>query len=135
MRDYSKISPVIWASKRFRNLPSDDARFLHLYLLSNTHQNSIGCYRLPPAYGWVDLDWPEEKYLSALAALIEASFIDFDADTSEVLIHRWLRHNPVTNVNHAKGALGHAERVESERLKDAVFEELFPFLDRWGVAR
>ena len=47
MREFSKVSPAVWQSERFHSLPSDDGRYVHLYLLTNDHQNSAGCYRLP----------------------------------------------------------------------------------------
>ena len=44
---FSKISPAVWQSLHFNGLPSDDGDYLYLYLLTNRHQNSAGCYRLP----------------------------------------------------------------------------------------
>ena len=58
MRDYSKISPALWQSARFNDLPSDDGRYLYLYLLTSSHQTSAGCYQLPDGYSCSDLRWP-----------------------------------------------------------------------------
>ena len=38
MRDFSKISPDVWQSERFRALPSDEARYLFLYLMTTSEE-------------------------------------------------------------------------------------------------
>ena len=77
-RDFSKVSPQIWESERFKSLADDSARLAYLYLLSNGHQNSIGCYRLPTAYACADMGWPAPKFEAALAALVAADLVEAD---------------------------------------------------------
>ena len=69
MREYSKVSPNVWHSSRFNSLPSDDARYVFLYLATSMHQTSAGACLLPEAYAAADLKWPVERYRKALAEL------------------------------------------------------------------
>jgi hypothetical protein len=102
MRDYSKVSPALWESKRFHAL-SDDGRFALLYLMTSPHQNSAGVYRLPPPYAAADLQWPVERVQAALQELSEADMVTVDPDTDVLLIRRWFKHNPPMNQNHMTG--------------------------------
>jgi hypothetical protein len=131
MRDFSKVSPQIWDSERFKALADDSARLAYLYLLSNGHQNSIGCYRLPAAYACADMGWTAPKYQAALAALIAAELIEADDQTREVLIPRLFKHNPPTNAKHAQGAFRLVEKIESSTLRDAATAALTTAWDKW----
>ena len=68
MRTFSKISPKLWRSPRFRSLESGDERLLYLYVLTCEHQSSAGCFRLPDAYAASDLGWTEERLSDAREA-------------------------------------------------------------------
>ena len=75
MRDYSKVSPKLWRSPRFRSLESGDARLFYLFFLTCEHQSSAGCFRLPVAYAASDLGWTEERFQMARSALVEAELL------------------------------------------------------------
>ena len=124
MRDFSKISPAVWQSLRFNSLPSDDGRYLYLYLLTNRHQNSAGCYQLPDGYACTDLLWCSERYVAARQALLKADMIRFDAEASEVMITRWFKHNPPMNQSHYDGTERILERLESPEIAEAALEAL-----------
>jgi Fe2+ or Zn2+ uptake regulation protein len=124
MRDFSKVSPVLWRSKRFRNLPSDQARLTYLYLLTNKHQTSAGAYELPPAYAADDLGWCVSTVKTALKELETAGLIHVDEQTNELMITRWFKHNGPTNPSHRKGVVKCISQIESEMLKEALQNEL-----------
>jgi hypothetical protein len=132
MREFSKVSPQIWESKRFRSLADDSARVAYLYLLSNGHQTSAGCYRLPPAYACADMGWEAAKYDAALQALLDAQLVDVDRETSEVFVPRWFKHNPPTNEKHAQGTTRLVEKIQSDRLRELASQELEEALKKWG---
>jgi hypothetical protein len=132
MREFSKVSPQIWESKRFRSLADDSARLAYLYLLSNGHQTSAGCYRLPPAYACADIGWEPAKYDAALQALLDAELVDVDRDTNEVFIPRWFKHNPPTNEKHATGTTRLVEKIRSDRLRELTVRELRESMNKWG---
>ena len=124
MREFSKISPAVWHSTRFNSLPSDDGRYLYLYLLTNSHQNSAGCYRLPDGYACADLNWTLKRYGDARGQLIKAELICFDPAHSVVLITRWFKHNPPTSEDHVTGIERLLERLPSEELAQMAMEAL-----------
>ena len=113
MRDYSKISPAVWQSARFNSLPSDDGRYLYLYLLTCSHQTSAGCYVLPEGYACSDLRWPPERYRGAREQLIAADLVHFDPEYEAVLITRWFKHNPPMSESHLVGIERQLERLPS----------------------
>jgi hypothetical protein len=134
MRDFSKVSPLIWESVRFRNLPDDDARLLYLYFLTNSHQNSVGCYKLPAAYACADMSWDEPRYQAALTALVTAELIETDGATREILIPRWFKHNPPTNAKHMLGSSRLVDKIESPALRTRATGELRTAWTRWQAS-
>jgi hypothetical protein len=120
MRDFSKISPAVWQSKRFNSLPSDDGRYLYLYLLTNEHQTSAGCYRLPDGYAINDLRWELSRYVKARQELVAADLILFDATESVVMITRWFKHNAPQNESHFVGVERLLQRIPSHMIWDAA---------------
>lgn len=85
VEEFSKVSPAIWRSRRFRNLESD-ARLAHIYFLACDHQSSAGCFRLPDAYAAADLSWDVERYRTALEQVVTAGLIAHDEATEEVFV-------------------------------------------------
>ena len=124
MRHFNKVSPTLWQSRRFQGLPSDDGRFLLLYLLTCPHNNSAGCFWLPDGYACHDLGWEKDRYEEALESLIDAEMVDHDSENQVVLIERWFRHNPSMNRSHYKGIVGQLEKVPSDRLCTKAFAAL-----------
>jgi hypothetical protein len=122
MRDFSKISPAVWHSSRFNNLPSDDGRYLYLYLLTSPHQTSAGAYQLPEGYACADLRWSSERYHAARAELLMADLISFDDETEVVAINRWFKHNPPMNEKHFRGIVRLLDRLPSETIQEAATE-------------
>jgi hypothetical protein len=118
MRTFSKISPKLWRSPRFRSLESGDARLFYLFCLTCEHQSSAGCFRLPDAYAASDLGWPEDRLSDARSALVKAELLVHDASTDEYFVPRWFKHNPAKNPEHKQGV----ERLISELESDLVRE-------------
>jgi hypothetical protein len=124
MRDYSKVSPVLWQSQRFNSLPSDEGRYLYLYLLTNEHQNSAGCYRLRDGTACDDLQWPKDRFCRARAELVDADLIQFDPEFSVVRVMRWFKHNPPMNAKHLTGIERVLERLPSQTIAESALEAL-----------
>ena len=124
MRDFNKVSPTLWQSTRFRGLPSDDGRFLFLYLLTCPHNNSAGCFWLPDGYACHDVGWAQDEYNAALQSLLDADMVDHDAESETILVERWFRHNPPMNKSHRIGIVRQLEKVPSDRLRDKAYAAL-----------
>lgn len=116
-RDFSKVAPVVWWSRKFRGL-SDRGKIGYLYILSNGHVTSAGCYELPDGYACADLEWSPDEWEAIRGELIAAGMIDHDPTNNVVLVEQWFRFNGPMNDKHAKGTLRFLESVESERLRE-----------------
>lgn len=135
MREFSKVSPALWASKRFNDLLSDDARYLYLYLLTCEHQTSAGVFKLKDGYAVEDLKWQLERFTAARQHLIDAELIRFDAATSVFLITRWFRHNPPMNDSHYKGVAKVIRKVPCEAFQQEAMTALTEAFDEVQVAK
>jgi len=124
MRDYAKIYTVIWRSRKFSRLDSDDARYLYLYLHSCPHSNLIGCFPLPEGYALADLGWDSERYRKAMDSLSKAFLVGFDRDEMLVRIVDFIRHDPFTNPKHAAGAVKVAMSLPDCEEKQRLIEDL-----------
>lgn len=124
MREYSKVSPKLWRSKRYRGLPADDARMFYVYLLTCEHQTSAGCFRLPDAYAAADLCWTTARLGGARSPLVAAGMIAHDEDTEEYFVPRWFNHNPPTNGKHLKGVQRIISELDSDQVREAAEAEL-----------
>ncbi len=110
MREFAKISTSIWGSRKFKSLPSDDARLVYLYLHTCPHVNSLGCFVLPFGYalsdlGWNDMDTDPIRYRNCIRDLCDSGLIGFDKGENLVRIVDFLKHSPFSNEKHAKGAI------------------------------
>jgi hypothetical protein len=122
-REFSKVYRNVWKSRKFRRLTNDDARLCYLYLLTNPHANSAGCYDMPEGYATADLEWSSERYHKAQLSLIEVGLIAFDEADETVLITNWVKFNEPTNGRHAAGMLAQLDEVSSLKLKLQRFQE------------
>ncbi len=116
-RLFSKVSPAIWASRRFRGV-SPMARNFYLYLLTNEHIDSSGCYRLPDPYACFDFGITQDQLAALYAELSQADMISRDVAAEWVLVRRWFKHNPPTNADYAKGTRKLIATIESDRLRE-----------------
>ena len=116
-RDFNKVSPAIWTSRRFRGV-GDKAKLHFLYLITNEHVDSGGCYRLPNAYACSDRGIDCEAQMAAVQELIEADMIAVDQVAEYTLIKRWFKHNPLMSPDHAEGTRRRIAVIESDALRE-----------------
>ena len=124
MREFCKVSPTVWRSKKFRSLTSMEARHVYLYLLTCPHANSAGCFDIHPLYAAADTGLPEERFLYCIETLSEAGLIEWDGAENTVLIANWVEFNGPQNPKHALGILSQLAQVSSETLRAKAFQEL-----------
>lgn len=103
MREYGKIHSSFWTSQTIRSL-SDDGRTLAAYLLTSPHSNMLGCFRIPQAYVAEDLGWGSQRVSEGFAELFREGFATIDEGSKWVVIHRFLKWNPLENPNVGKAA-------------------------------
>ncbi|AWC22058.1 hypothetical protein CO731_01514 [Aminobacter sp. MSH1] len=117
---FSMVSPAVWWSKRFRALPTSDAKLLYHYFLTSERQNSAGCFQAREGHVLSDMDWTAAAYYPSRQALIDADLVAFDAETETVYVKRWFKHCPPMNPNHARGTRKLIEAIESDDIRELV---------------
>jgi len=136
MRDYSKVSPSVWRSRKFTALGDDsDAKLAYHYILSSPHANSAGCYDLPIGYGCADLGWSEDRFRKAIERLSTVGLIAYSEAEKTVLIHNWTTFNPPTNAKHALGILTQLKQASCPALKRQAAEQFTAVINEKGFNR
>ena len=101
MRDYGKVHTSFWASETLRGIGDDD-RLLALYLLTCSHSNMAGAFRLPDGYVTEDLGWSPERFRNGLQTLSDAGFLKYCERSKWVWIVKFLSWNRPENPNQWK---------------------------------
>jgi hypothetical protein len=101
MRVYGSIQTSWWANSEAQKI-SDQGKLLLTYLFTSPHSNMLGCFRLPDGYITEDLRWTSQKVKNAFQELSKTRFITRD-DMNWVVIHNFLKWNPVQNPKQGKG--------------------------------
>jgi len=96
MRIYGSIQTAFWEGDVIQHL-SDQSKLLAIYLLTGPHSNMLGCFRLPDGYVVEDLKWGAEHAKSAFMQLAEINFLTRDFQSSWIIVHDFLKWNPVQN--------------------------------------
>lgn len=122
-RLFSKVSTAIWSSPRFRKV-SAGAQTSLLYLMTNAHVDSTGCYRLPIGYACADTGQDADTWQRHIAELCEADLILVDDAAEWVMIRRWFKHNAPMSLDHLTGTKRRVAEIESDPLREACEEEL-----------
>lgn len=136
MRDFTKVSPSVWKSQKFRALGDEtDARLAYLYILTSPHASSAGCYDLPEGYASADLSWDIKRYREAIQRLISVGLIEFAEAENTVRITNWVTFNPPTNAKHAMGILSQLRQASSADLKVKTAQEFSRALNEKGFGR
>ncbi|BCH01250.1 hypothetical protein MesoLj131b_32490 [Mesorhizobium sp. 131-2-5] len=129
-RQFHKVGPTVWRSRRFLAL-TNDQRLLWFYFSTGPHQTSAGCCMVPPAYAVADLGWTREHYESCLDALSVADLISHDEETNEIYVCRWFQTSPPTNAKHAAGIASNIYKLDSRKVSEKAEAE---FLEtEWGA--
>ena len=101
MRDYGKVHTSFWASETLHGL-DDDAKLLALYLLTCTHSNMAGAFRLPAGYVNEDMGWDSERFRKGYETLSACGFLEYCPTTKWVWIVKFLEWNKPENPNQWK---------------------------------
>lgn len=101
MRLYGAIQTKFWTHPEVINL-SDQAKLLASYLLSSSHTNMLGCFRIPIGYISIDLRWDVETTTKALNDLTSIQFLTYDTSNNWVFINHFLKYQPIENPNQGR---------------------------------
>lgn len=129
MRDFSKINPSLWASKRFTKL-DDIGKLFYLYCLSSPQSNSCGCYRLPIGYAMEDLGWNQEQVIYGIDTVSDTNLIQYNQHESVIYIDRWYDYNAPSNPKHSMKVINELSCVPRCALRDKNARELSAVIQR-----
>lgn len=128
MRIYGSVQLSFWENPEIQHL-SDQAKLLAIYLITGPHSNMLGCLRLPDGYITEDLKWNNQSVKNAFQKLSDIQFLTRDDNSSWVVIHHFLKWNPVQNPRQGIGIQKLFESVPSHSL---VFQRLTKSLLTYG---
>jgi DnaD/phage-associated family protein len=115
MRKYSKVFSVIWQDKTIREL-EDQFRTIFFYLLTSPHTNMVGWFYLNINYAAADLRYPIDRVSEGLNRLEDRGLITYSEESDMVVIHNFLKFNPVKGSKQAKGAINTIENLPDKDL-------------------
>ncbi len=101
MRIYGSIQTKFWTHADVRQL-SDQAKLLATYLLTSSHTNMLGCFRIPIGYIAEDLNWSFEVVAKARDELAKINFLLYDEASSWMIINSFMKYHPIENPNQGK---------------------------------
>lgn len=128
MREYGLIHSCFWTSDDILAL-SDDGKMLALYLIAGPHTTMLGCFRLPYGYVVEDLHWTEVRVTQGFAELFRNGFATVDKQLHWLVIHQFIKWNPIENPNQGKQAARLFDQIPD---KTCVKPILARHLAEWG---
>ena len=120
MRVYGSIQTCFWENAEAQQL-SDQGKLLATYLFTGPHTNMMGCFRLPAGYIKADLCWEDQKVKGAFQELSEIDFLTRDEASAWLIIHEFLKWNPIQN---PKQGIGIQKLFDGVPLKATVLKPL-----------
>lgn len=124
MRLYGSVQVTFWENPVTQKL-SDQAKLMAIYLMTGPHSNMIGCLRLPDGYITEDLLWSAETVRYSFQQLSEINFLIRDDFNHWLIIHDFLKWNPIQN---PRQGIGVQKIFNSVPVSSKVFKPLIKSL-------
>ncbi len=128
MRIFGSVQRSFWENSEIHEL-SDQSKLLAIYLLTGPHSNMLGCFRLPDGYIAEDLKWEFNHTKNAFDQLTEINFLTRDSQSSWVVIHQFLKWNPIQN---PRQGIGVQKLFDIVPIQSAAFKPLVKSLLTYG---
>jgi hypothetical protein len=90
----NSINVSIWQEGFVLGLTPEE-KFFYLYLLTNPHRDSCGCYKLPLKTIEHETSFDRDTVLKLLYQFEEYGKIRYDMQTWEILLINWERHKKI----------------------------------------
>lgn len=129
MREYGAVNTRFWLWAQESSL-SDAQKVIALYILTNPHGNSLGCFRLPASYAAEDTGYSPEQVEKEYRFLIEKGFISYCSSTKYILIKKYLKWNPIQNKKHGIAIGKIVARVPDNC---SILKDLYEMLQKFGA--
>lgn len=128
MRIYGSIQISFWENSEIQSL-SDQSKLLAIYLLTGPHSNMLGCFRLPDGYIAEDLQWDNQNTKNSFQQLSKIDFLTRDLSSSWVVVHHFLKWNPIQNPRQGVGVKKLFDIIPTQSM---VFKPLLNSLLMYG---
>lgn len=124
MAIYRSIPLKFWQDRKVSDEFNADDRFIFLYLLTNPHTNTCGCYEISAKQISRDTGLAQKRVDKALQRLWqEHRVIMFDSDNEEVLIRNWHKYN-WNSSKVATAVRNQAKDIKNNSFRDYVLDTL-----------
>lgn len=128
MRIYGSIQISFWENSDIQSL-SDQSKLLAIYLLTGPHSNMLGCFRIPDGYITEDLKWEIKNSKNCFNQLSNIDFLTRDIQSSWIVVHQFLKWNPIQN---PRQGVGIQKLFDAVPTQSAVFKPLVNGLLTYG---
>ncbi|MFW6009130.1 MAG: hypothetical protein ACOCP8_07695, partial [archaeon] len=88
---YNRIPTNFWMDEKVL-LWDDKTKLLALYLLTSSHRNTEGLFRLPKEYICADLNWNKKDLKEPFKKLLKNNFIKYDKRVNIILITKAIKY-------------------------------------------
>lgn len=124
-RDHARIQTRVWNDRDWRSL-TIAAQHMYWTLCAQPRLSYCGVMDWwPSRIATLTKDADEQGVFAAVKELLDADYVLLDAETNEILIRSYVRHDRVLERANMGKAMGRAlEQVVSMDLHDAVIREL-----------
>lgn len=111
------VNETIWLDKKFRKDLENLARYVFLYILTNSHVEQVGIYELDIDTIVFETQLEKEQVITAIKKLEDVGLIFYDYDTSEIAIKNYLKYSLLKGGQPAeKCFLNLGKKVKSKKL-------------------
>ncbi|MFD3447191.1 DnaD domain-containing protein [Microbacteriaceae bacterium 4G12] len=114
MAVYRNLKVGYWQDDFILDLTLEE-RYFYIYLLTCSKTTQCGIYSLPKRLAEMETGFSSEMIGELLKQFIDYGKILYDAQTNELYILNWVRHNSITNTNVEKCVLRELKDVKSKK--------------------
>lgn len=115
------VSSKFWEDSKVEEFSPED-RYVLLYMLTNPLTNLCGCYEISMRRMSRDLGYNPDMVGVIVTRLSESGIIEYDHNTSELLICHWSRYNWNASPKLDKPLTEAIKAVKSDRLRERLVE-------------
>ena len=125
-----KVSMLFWADTKVVDDFTPEDKYFYLYLFTNPHTNSTGCYELSMRQMVAELGYSQdsiEKLIERFKTMHKV--IDYCKETKEILVINWHKYNWSKSPKFTKGLEKEVEDIKCEHFKKYILATFDAFLN------
>lgn len=119
MAAFRQISTQFWSDPKVQDEMSPEDRYFYLYLMTNPHTNSVGCYEVSKRQMSNETGYTIEtieKLLSRMNTVHDV--IMYENETKEVLLKNWYKYNWFRSPKFEKRVVLDLDAVKAKRFRE-----------------